>query len=333
MSGGSSKVAAWYSRLEPYVWPGLEARRPDDPRLGELIEGWRGEVAGLRPGRAVLVGFPQDEGVRRNHGRPGAAAAPNEIRRFLYRLTPWDGGSDTDLTKNPPLDAGNLRIQGTLEETQQGLGEVVAGILRAKAVPIVLGGGHETAYGHFLGYVAADKKLAILNLDAHVDVRPYPAKQGHSGSPFRQAIDHATHSLPGSHYICVGAQPGSVSRNHGSYVFQRGGRVLWADQVRGRLPQCLHEEIQRLPPECHVYVTLDADVVHQSEVPGVSAPCAHGLSGAELLAAARRVGNSPRVSSFDLVEINPSLDRDGASSRWAALALWHFLMGLARRGS
>jgi hypothetical protein len=36
------------------------------------------------------------------------------------------------------------------------------------------------------------------------------------------------------------------------------------------------------------------------------------------------------VSSFDQVEINPRFDRDGQSCRWAALAIWHFLIGLAQ---
>ena len=35
---------------------------------------------------------------------------------------------------------------------------------------------------------------------------------------------------------------------------------------------------------------------------------------------------------FDLVEVNPRLDRDGQSARWAALAVWHFLSGLDERG-
>ena len=40
----------------------------------------------------------------------------------------------------------------------------------------------------------------------------------------------------------------------------------------------------------------------------------------------------PGVASFDLVEINPRCDRDGQSSRWGALAVWHFLRGLCARG-
>ncbi len=369
MSGESSSKDEWFSLLEP----GAQERDPlapreDDPRLGEIVEFWRGDMAALKPRRGVIVGFPQDEGVRRNQGRSGAAAAPNEIRRFLYRLTPWDGSRDTDLRANPPLDAGNVRIEGSLEESQQALAEVVAGILTAGAVPIVLGGGHETAYGHFLGYVSANikqrieitrfgqpvgyllgKPVAIINMDAHLDVRPCTPEGGHSGSPFRQALEHPTQPLPGANYACLGAQSHCVSREHLNFLEERGGVVYWCDQVCGALCQVFADQLERLcqlgqvPDElaklvdglelsqCPVYVTIDADVVRAADVPGVSAPNVSGLSASEVLAAAFLAGQSTRVSSLDLVEINPLLDRDGQSSRWGALLIWHFLIGLANR--
>src|SRR5438094_9989872 len=102
MSGGFSSVAAWSSHLLPITPPGGFLRRADDPRLGEAIEYWNGDAAALKPGRAVLVGVPQDEGVSRNYGRSGAADPPSEIRRWLYRLTSYDperGG----VLMEPPL--------------------------------------------------------------------------------------------------------------------------------------------------------------------------------------------------------------------------------------
>src|SRR5260370_5920119 len=134
MSGESSSAAEWFSRLDPAVRPDFLPRRPDDPRLGEVVEFWDGDPVAVRPGRAVLIGFPQDEGVRRNGGRPGAAEAPREIRRFLYRLTPWDVMSDTQLADEPPLDAGNVRIDGTLEHSQEVLGKLVSEVLKSGAV-------------------------------------------------------------------------------------------------------------------------------------------------------------------------------------------------------
>jgi formiminoglutamase len=333
MSSASSSAGAWYTRLEPEE-PHDAPRRPDDPRLGECAEFWREGVPPLRPGRPVLVGFPQDEGVRRNRGRPGAADGPAAIRHWLYFLTPHDAPRDTDLAALDLLDLGDVRIDGDLEASQQALAEVVAAVLTAGAVPIVLGGGHETAYGHYLGYVHAGREVAIVNLDAHLDVRPLRDGLGHSGSPFRQALEHLTHPLRGDRYVCLGAQPFAVSREHQSYVESRGGVIRWASRpnVRGLLGSLFLRQAERLAAGgCPVYVTLDSDVVGQADVPGVSAPNPLGLSGRAVAACAAVAGEHPAVSSFDLVEINPSLDRDGQSARWAALAVWHFLAGLVRR--
>jgi formiminoglutamase len=342
MSETSSSVASWFSRLEP-IEPSTELpRRADDPRLGQIVDFWQGNPANVTPGRAVLVGFPQDEGVRRNHGRQGAARAPDDIRRWLYRLTPAyiapgaeQGGANriVDLCDTAPLDVGNVRIHGDLESSQEALGEVVGGILDAGAIPIVLGGGHETAYGHFLGYVRSGKPCRIVNLDAHLDVRPFSSGLGHSGSPFRQILEHPSGMLVPAGYACLGAQPSGISRHHLAYLENRGGRVHWADEVRGRLLDCFTRERDRLAGAgASVYFTVDADVVNIADVPGVSAPNVLGLAGAEVAACALAAGRSPQISSFELVEINPIFDRDGQSSRWAALVIWHFLIGAAMRG-
>jgi len=331
MSAASSSAAAWFTRLEP-VAPVLPAdRRPDDPRLGETATFWDGAAEPqLQPGRPVLIGFPQDEGVRRNGGRVGSAAAPAEIRRRLFKLTPWDGGRDADLPRL--LDLGDVRVTADLEASQAALGEVVAAVLAVGAVPVVLGGGHETAFGHYLGYARLRRPVAIVNLDAHLDVRPCLDGRGHSGSPFRQALEHPGYPLPGGRYACLGAQPFSVSRAHADFVRRRGGTIGWAPEVRGRLSELLLKHCQRAETDgCQVYVSVDSDVIGITDVPGVSAPNSLGLSAVEVCAAVRLTGESPAVASFDVVEINPALDRDGQSSRWAAVAVWHFLAGLAAR--
>lgn len=332
MSGGSSSVARWSTQLEPVRAPQDQVRRPDDPRLGEVVEFWQGDRAALVPGRAVLLGFPQDEGVRRNGGRPGAAEAPDEIRHWLYRLTPWDCQANISLTDPPPLDLGNARVSGTLEDTQAVLGDIVAAVLQSGAIPIVLGGGHESAYGHFLGYAAEQRRVGIINIDAHLDLRPPLDGKGHSGSPFRQALEHRTYPLPGEYYVCLGAQPHSVSRQHWLFAREQGCTIRWWNEVRQALERHFLIEHNRLTAAgCQVYLTLDADAAQAAEVPGVSAPNVTGLSGAEVAACARTAGSLPHVSSFDLVEINPRLDRDGQSARWGALAIWNFLIGLASR--
>jgi formiminoglutamase len=333
MSAASSSGAAWSTRLEPVAPPDDLPRRPDDPRLGEVVEFWQGGPAELAPGRPVLIGFPQDEGVRRNGGRVGAAEAPREIRRWLYRLVPEDCKTGADLAGLRLLDLGNVRINGSLEPTQAALGEVVATVLRSGAVPIVLGGGHETAYGHYLGYVGAGVPVGVVNIDAHLDVRPLIDGQGHSGSPFRQMMEHPAAPLPGNRYACLGAQPHAIAREHLAYVRDRGGEVCLVEHLNWTLPATIRGQCEAFASDgCRVYVTLDADVVRASDVPGVSAPNVAGIEGDIGVEFARQAGQSPHVSSFDLVEINPRHDRDGQSARWAGLVVWNFLVGLAWRG-
>ena len=103
----------------------------EDPRVGHLLG--RAVLAGEAP-RAVLVGFPTDEGVRRNGGRPGSASAPAELRRWLHRLTPdaRDGHRFVSLLEHT-ADLGDVVLTGNLDADQSSLGEVVSGQLKLGA--------------------------------------------------------------------------------------------------------------------------------------------------------------------------------------------------------
>ena len=305
--------------------------RPDDPRLVEIVEFWDGNLAALKPGRAVIIGFPQDEGIQRNGGRVGADDAPHEIRKWLYRLTPGDPTSERDLRGAPPLDVGDVKVTHDLEASQEALAEVVARILTRRGVPIVLGGGHETAFGVFLGYVQTGESVGIVNIDAHLDVRPLIDGKGHSGSPFRQMM---THETPLAGYSCLGAQPFATSREHVQFVMEHGGVIRWCDELTPSLAHHFAVEGHRLASlGCAIHLSIDADAVNMAEVPGVSAPNPTGLAGSEVIAAARLAGASREIAGLDLVEISPPHDRDGQSARWGAVLIWNFLIGLLDRST
>jgi formiminoglutamase len=300
----------------------LPSTGPDDPRVGQLLG--RG-LGGPSSPRAVILGFPTDEGVRRNGGRPGAAAAPTEIRRLLYRLTPdaEDPEPFVELLRNT-LDRGDLVCSSDLEADQQQLGDVVAGVLEAGAFPIVLGGGHETAYGHFLGYVRAGRTVTLLNWDAHADVRELRGGLGHSGSPFRQALLHP--SRLARRYLVAGLLPQSVAAAHIAFVRQRKGEAIPRAALTPARVRSLYRSLH-----APVMASFDIDAVDQAYAPGVSAPAAGGLGPELWLEAAFQAGRTPAVTSFDLVEINPSYDRDHQTARLAALTVWSVLRGLASR--
>lgn len=300
----------------------LPAAAPDDPRVGHLLGA---QLAPGEPPRAVIAGFPVDEGVRRNGGRPGAAAAPAAVRRLLYRLAPdalAPGPFAALLGKT--FDAGDLVPGGDLARDQARLGEAVAGWLRSGAFVLVLGGGHETALGHFLAYAALARPVEILNLDAHADVRPTRDGLGHSGSPFREALDHPSRAC--RRYTVAGLQPQSVARAHLDLVLSRGGAAVFAAQLTAERLRALFTAL-RAP----ALVSLDLDAVDQAFAPGVSAPAARGLSPERWLEAAFLAGRTPAVTSADLAELCPAHDRDDQAARLAALTAWELLRGLAAR--
>jgi formiminoglutamase len=274
----------------------------------------------------VILGFPSDEGVRRNGGRPGAAAAPAEIRRALYRLTPDPERRDrfADLLAHT-RDLGDVACTGDLEADQARLGRVVGAQLSAGAFPIVLGGGHETAFGHFLGYVEAGRAVTLLNWDAHTDVREPQDGRGHSGSPFRQALLHP--SGRARRYLVAGLLPHSVAGAHLDFVRgRRGNQAVFASALTPARVRRLYAGL-RAP----ALVSFDIDAVDQAQAPGASAPATGGLSAALWLEAARAAGRSPAVASCDIVETNPAFDRDQQTSRLAALTVWSILSGLCAR--
>jgi formiminoglutamase len=305
------------TRFNPPIVTQLETA-PDDPRVGRLLASRLGPK---ETPRGVIVGFPSDEGVRRNGGRVGAAGGPRAIRPALYRLAADPRLEQFEDFLGRTRDLGDLEISRNLEADQEHLGEALAPYLDAGVFVIVLGGGHETSYGHFQGYVRASKKVEIVNWDAHPDVRELKQGQGHSGSPFRQAIEHPSGSC--RRYSVAGLQPHSVARAHYQFV-QQHGRAVWRDEVNQGLIDELYQTVAG-----PAMVSFDLDAVVEAEAPGVSAPNAAGLSSELWLAAAQAAGRSPSVTSADVVEENPAFDQDGRTARLAALTVWRLLRGRA----
>lgn len=294
---------------------------PGDPRVGHLL-GTERDAAGPR---VVIIGFPCDVGVARNNGRAGAAGGPDAIRHWLYRFTPDPRRPEMARLVADGHDRGDLVLSGDLDADQALLGEAVADALAVGDIPVVLGGGHETAFGHFLGYANAELPVSITNIDAHADVRELRNGLGHSGSPFRQALEHESGRC--REYRVAGLQPQSVSAAHLDYLREKDCRFWFREETDESL-------LARLYPSegGDRYATFCLDAVDAAHAPGVSAPAADGLAPSLWLGAAERAGENAGVRSFDVVELNPEYDLDGRTARLAALTVWRFLRGLARRG-
>ena len=292
----------------------------DDPRVGHLLgTGLRGSDTPA----AVILGFPSDEGVRRNGGRVGAAMGPSAIRSALYRLTPDPRSQSFGDLLVRTRDLGDLEVSGDVESDQQNLGDAIAPYIRENTFVVVLGGGHEASYGHFLGYVRAGEKPEILNWDAHADVRELAGGKAHSGSPFRQALQDPSGAC--RRYTVAGLQPHVVAREHVAFVEQHG-RVVWRNDISPERIAQLYRSSDH-----PTLVSFDLDAVSESEAPGVSAPTPAGLTSDLWLEAAYLAGRSAAVSSADVVELNPVVDHHGRTARLAALTVWWLLCGRAER--
>ena len=296
----------------------------DDPRVGRWLAAQR-VVTGST--RVALVGFPSDAGVARNGGRVGAADGPRALRDALYRMTPdARAGGAFEALLATTADVGDVPVTGDVEADQAALGRVVAGLLDRGVFPLVLGGGHETAYGHALGYLASGRAVGLLNWDAHADVRPTlpggpGAALGHSGSPFRQALEHP--SGLARHYTVAGLHPWRVSAAHAAFARERG-TIVWADDLDAAAVDALVAGL-----DGPTLASFDLDAVDGAA--GVSAPGAGGMTTALWLRAAEACGASPHVASADVVELSPRHDAGGQTATLAALTVWHLLGGLARR--
>jgi formiminoglutamase len=288
---------------------------PGDPRLGEVVH-WRD--ADYARARIVLLGCPQDEGVRRNGGRVGAAAAPDAIRHWLYRLVAPAGIKLFDL--------GNTVIQPTLEETHALQQQIVRQIMADGKVLISLGGGNDLSYPDCSGLAQVEPDLLAFNVDAHFDVRDNTPRN--SGTPYRMLLEGGF--LNPANFYEMAYQPFAVAAAHLGYLRDKGVTTYSLHSLRERglltvFRHILEESSLGENANRAIFWGIDIDSVSIADAPGTSAPNVLGMSADELCQIAALAGSDPRSRLFEITEVNPAFDIDGRTARLAAVAIWHFL--------
>ncbi|MED1885856.1 formimidoylglutamase [Brevibacillus borstelensis] len=269
----------------------------------------------------AMIGFECEEGVRRNQGRVGAAKAPNAIRQALASL-PWKLQEG-----NRIVDVGNIRCENEkLEEAQEELGQAVSDILSKSAVPIILGGGHETLYGHYLGvrkHTGKEASLGIINIDAHFDLRSYES-QPSSGTMFRQILEHDKNSR----YFVLGIQRFGNTQELFDKADELGVRYVYEeDMTAEQMDDIISELKEFIEKHDHVMLTLCTDVLNAAFAPGVSAPSPFGLTPMVVRSLIRTVATHKKTLSFDICEVNPVLDENGRTVKLGAYLTNEAIMG------
>jgi formiminoglutamase len=254
----------------------------------------------------ALLGFVCDEGVKRNSGRVGAAEGPRSFREAFANLPANHTHS--------LYDCGDIVCKDhNLEEAQKELAHTVSALLRLGITPIVIGGGHELAWGQFQGYTTAhpNHSCAIVNYDAHYDIRPLVDEKGNSGTPFRQIYDYCTsHNLPFD-YTCVGISKFGNTQYLHDEAKKMKIKTLFAEDIH--MGSAFTKD-----PKQDVFLSICLDVFDAAHAPGVSAPQPLGLTPWQLLPSMFNLMHSGKVAMIGVAELNPIYDRDNSTAKLAA---------------
>lgn len=303
------------------VSPELFFTRNDtsDLRLGDLAH--RTESAA---GNVTILGWPDDEGIRLNGGRPGAAVAPDRIRKYLYKMTPA-----AHLEKNPSFrDLGNLKPQGELGDRHEMARNLVAKTYNQEQFSLTLGGGHDYGFPDAAGFLdhflkPGKPRPVIINFDAHLDVRS--AQHGfNSGTPFRRLLE--TFPKGSFDFLEIGLQPQCNSRNHRNWAVENGAELWWANEIRDQehLAQKLKSWLL-LREDAPTFVSLDIDVFSSISAPGCSQSWDQGLASDRIFEAFAMIDHDLDWKGLGIYEVSPPLDQDDRTSKLAALAAFDFL--------
>jgi formiminoglutamase len=280
-----------------------------------------------------LLGFCCDKGVQRNLGRKGTSKAPNSIRKEMANL-PCSFPENTRI-----YDCGDIvSDDGELEEVQEALAQVVERMLQLGLFPLILGGGHEIAYGHYLGierYLQTHEQenVGIFNLDAHFDMRPY-SKGASSGTMFAQIADRCQEQQKAFSYMVAGIQ------QYGNTVslFKKANaldvKYLMARDISNDSMFAIGQDIVRFTKkQKKIYLTLCSDVISSAYAPGVSAPQPFGLHPEIIVKLIKTVIQSGKVISFDIAEVSPRFDEDNRTSKLAAIIIFSVINSVIEFGS
>lgn len=273
----------------------IDSSRPE--RFHQIVEPYTNEA-----NSDVIIGFMSDEGVRRNKGRIGAKEAPEKIREKLSSLS----------YTSPIFDIGSVEGTDDLEASQQTLGEAVSKLLSHDNFPVILGGGHETVYGHYLGVRDAykDKRIAVLNIDAHFDLRN---EEKSSGTMFYEMLSEDDNI----DYFVIGIQPFSNTKSLYENAEKFNVKYWTLDELRN--DSYLSAIKTALEDYDYVFMTLCMDSIQQSYAPGTSAPAPNGFTAEEIIKTVKYFASLENLSSFDISEVSPPLDIDDRTSSLAAL--------------
>lgn len=257
---------------------------------------------------------------------PGARFGPSAVREASASLEFYSFRSDVDLDRYSIPDLGDVAaVHGDAEETVKRVRTVVEGLASKGFRPVVLGGEHTVSIGSIQALGQAHHDLAVLVLDAHLDLREdYLGYRYSHASAMRRVGER----LGFSHLYYLGVR--AASSEEVSFARQRGISFITPAQLRRLGLREVLRRLQRFVEEKPFYISIDMDVFDPAYAPGVGTPEPDGLEPWLVLDLVTTLTRSEGFVGMDVVETNPLADPGRATAALAARLVLEALAGYAK---
>jgi formiminoglutamase len=226
-----------------------------------------------------IVGYSCDEGVRRNFGRVGAAMGPLMLKEKLAKIP-------LHLAAKQLVDFGLVKcVKEDMESCQMAFSKIIEQLINRNIFPIGIGGGHDIAYGHYMGIYEALKnkphhKIGIINFDAHFDLRP-TVDATNSGTPFNQIIAAMKQKNEMVDYFVLGIQQQSNTKELFDIASKEKVQYLSSfecESTKAEIKLVEEKLAAFIQQNDFIYVSIDLDGFSLAYAPGVSAPSPLGFA-------------------------------------------------------
>jgi agmatinase len=265
------------------------------PAEESFLDPVRADAGDPASARAVVIPFGLEASV--SYGG-GTGSGPAAILAASHQLELYDD----ELECEPYLRYGVAAVREPVisrpvEAALTQLQSLVEAVLDAGKFPLVLGGEHSLTVAPVRALAARHKDLAVLQLDAHADLRDgYQGERFSHAAAMRRVLDSLNVSL-----VSVGIR--AISREEVEFYQANRDRITihWAkDRARWNLDAML-APLKGRP----VYLTFDIDALDASVMPATGTPTPGGLSYGAALEIVRRACGAGNVVGADLVELAP----------------------------
>ncbi len=274
----------------------------------------------------ALIGAPTDVGASVR----GAGMGPDALRvAGLIETLRAQGLDVRDLGNlaGPPSpwlpSVDGLRHLDEVVVWNRAVFNAVDQALDAGQVPMLLGGDHCLAIGSLSAVALHTRrrgnKLRVLWLDAHVDVNTHLTSHTGNihGMPVACLLGHGPAALTGWSGAPQAITPGalrylgirSVDADEKLAIHTLGLQVFDMRHIdehgmRATMSEALHD----IDDNTHLHVSFDIDCLDPSDAPGVGTGVRGGPTYREMQLCMEMLADTGRLSSLDVVELNPALD-------------------------